>query len=236
MLVLLLALSIVCFLLYVVYKPPKCLIRYFQRRWRDVLWEIPTKKKLVALTIDDAPSEHTEEILGILRANESTATFFIIGSHVPGREGVLQKLVQSGNELGNHAMYDEPSRSLSDSILRKQLCAVQKTINDVYTKAGIGNEPPGKYFRPGSGFFSTRIRKAARELGFRIVLGSVYPHDPQIPSWRINARHVLSMLRPGAIVICHDGRGWTVPMLRRVVLESRRRGYQIVTVTELLKG
>lgn len=233
MLILVATLCILCAPLYIIYKPPKCLIRYFQRRWPDVLFEVPTKDKVVALTIDDAPSEHTPEILEILKANKATATFFVIGSQIQGRETVLQDLVCNRNELGNHAMEDEPSRSLSDIALRDQIHAVQSRIHDIYTAAD--NEPPRKYFRPGSGFFSSRMRKAVQELGFRLVLGGVYPHDPQIPFWRVNAKHILSMIRPGAIIICHDRRSWTAPMLRKVIPAIKRQGYNIVSVTELLK-
>lgn len=220
--------------LYIIYKPPAFLIRYFQRRWPDVLWHVPTSKKIMALTIDDAPSEYTDEILEVLRAHGATATFFVIGSQVvAGREETLRALVRGGNELGNHAMHDEPSRALSDAVLVEQIRAVQKMIHDVYAAEGL--EAPPNYFRPGSGFFSSRMRKVLADLGFRLVLGSVYPHDPQIPLWRVNAKHILSMLRPGGIIICHDRRSWTAPMLRKVLPEMKRRGYRVVTVTELLK-
>lgn len=227
--------------LYFIYKPPRFLIRYFQRQWPDVLWEVRTNQKCIALTIDDAPSEHTDEILAILKANKVTATFFVIGSQIPGRENTLQDLVRSGNELGNHAMEDEPSRSLSDAVLREQIHAVQAKIHDIYAAVDEGDDdndtkpPPRNYFRPGSGFFSKRMRRVLEELGFRLVLGSIYPHDPQIPLWGVNARHILSMLRPGAIVICHDRRSWTAPMLRKVIPEIQQRGYRIVSVTELLE-
>ncbi|KAL8755555.1 MAG: hypothetical protein Q9184_004762, partial [Pyrenodesmia sp. 2 TL-2023] len=173
------------------------------------------------------------EIMEILRSNEATATFFVIGSQAKGREAVLRDLIGSGNELGNHAMYDEPSRSLSDETLIEQLGSVEETVHEAYAAANV--ETPPKYFRPGSGFFSGRMRRVVHGSGYRLVLGSIYPHDPQIPYWRINARHILSMLRPGAIIICHDRRKWTAPMLRKVLPEIRRRGYRVVTVTELLE-
>jgi peptidoglycan/xylan/chitin deacetylase (PgdA/CDA1 family) len=72
-------------------------------------------------------------------------------------------------------------------------------------------------------------------LGYRIVLGSVYPHDPLMRVWWVNAWYVLSMVRPGAVVICHDRRSWTVPMLRKVLPELKRRGYRVVNLTELLR-
>ncbi len=73
------------------------------------------------------------------------------------------------------------------------------------------------------------------KLDYKLVLGSIYPHDAQIPYWRVNARHVLSMLSSGGIVICHDRRGWTVPMLRKVLPEIRRRGWRVVSVSELVR-
>lgn len=219
---------------YIIYKPPRLLIRYFAHRWPDVLWEVPnTAERLVGLTIDDAPSEQTEQILGVLKAYDATATFFVIGGQVSGREEVLADIVRSGNELGNHAMHDEPSSALSDDELAAQIETVRDKIKAAYATAE--RDMPPQYFRPGSGFFSHRMRKLVDKLGYRMVLGSIYPHDPQIPYSWINARHILSMLHPGGIIICHDRRPWTAPMLRKVLKELQARGYKAVSVTELLQ-
>ena len=169
----------------------------------------------------------------ILKSNGATATFFIIGSQVAGREDTLQDLVRNKNELANHAMHDEPSRALSDATLVDQIQSVEEKLRQVY--ATVDAAPPPKYFRPGSGFFSGRMRMMLGRLGYRLVLGNIYPHDPQIFFWRLNANHILSMLRPGGIIICHDRRSWTVPMLQKVLPKMRRKGYRIVTVTELLR-
>ena len=195
---------------------------------------MPTSEKVIALTIDDAPSEFTEEILKVLKENEARATFFVIGGQVAGREKVLKSIAKSRMELGNHAMHDEPSRSLSPAQLENEIRKVESSINDTYTALELPRPP--KYFRPGSGFFSTRMRAQVKELGYQMVLGSIYPHDPQIPYSNVNARHILSMARPGGIIICHDRRGWTVPMLRNVLPELKKRGYTVTTVTGLLEA
>ncbi|KAK3394038.1 hypothetical protein B0H63DRAFT_444237 [Podospora didyma] len=243
--------------LYIVYKPPSPLIRYFSHRWTDVIWRLwlPPSKKLVALTIDDAPSDHTRDILAALAASSAHATFFVVGNQVPGREHILRDIVLAGHELGNHGMRDEPARSLSDDELKKQIKLVEGIINDAYHAAGRARMPPNDdvevdegevgtgmssrrrrnhYYRPGSGFFSDRMRVLVRKLDYRLVLGSIYPHDAQIGNWRVNAKHILSMLSPGGIIICHDRRSWTPPMLQKVLPEMSRRGYKAVTVTELL--
>ncbi|KAJ6574980.1 nodulation protein nodB [Mycena capillaripes] len=232
MLFLLAVLALLLVPIYIIYKPPSWLINHFQAKWPDILWKVSTSTKIVALTIDDGPSEYTTEIIEVLKENNAAATFFIIGSQVAGREETLVELVRSGNELANHAMYDEPSRKLSDADLTNQIHAVDGMLQTAYNSAGV--HPPPKYFRPGSGFFTTRMRERVVELGYRLVLGSIYPHDPQIPYPAINGRHILSMLKPGGIIICHDRRSWTAPMLRQTLPEIRRRGYKILTVSELL--
>ncbi|KZL88272.1 polysaccharide deacetylase [Colletotrichum incanum] len=218
---------------YIIYKPPASLINYFARRWPDVLWQVSTEKKIIGLTIDDAPSQHTSEILKVLNENDAHATFFLIGSQMNGREGDMDAIIESGSELGNHAMHDEASRSLPDGQLESEIFEVYRKIKVAYEyqdKPMVAN-----YFRPGSGFFNDKMRRLVDKMGYRMVLGSVYPHDAQISSWRMNANHILSMARPGAIIICHDRRSWTVPMLRKVLPELKRRGYRIMSLTELLE-
>lgn len=230
-------LSVCClfFPCYLIYKPPSFLIRYLQRRWPDVLFHHPVAKKVVALTIDDAPSAYTAAILDILKAHDSTATFFVIGSQVSGHEEVLTELVRARNELANHAMHDEPSRALGDTVLVEQMQAVHRIIQERYRAAGHEDGPENWFFRPGSGFFSSRMRHLVTELGYRLVLGDVYPHDPQVPFAGLNAKHILSMVKPGSVIVCHDRREWTVPMLQAVLPELGRRGYRVVTISELLK-
>lgn len=217
---------------YIIYRPPRFAINYFQRRFPQVLFHVATNRKIVALTIDDAPSQHTAEILDLLKANAAHATFFIIGSQVAGRENLMDDMVRQGHELGNHAMHDEPSLSLSSDVLYDEMLTVDGLINQAYSS--IGKHRSNHLFRPGSGIFSQRILDVAAKMSYTTILGSVYPHDPFIKYWRVNAWHILSMLRPGAVIICHDRRSWTIPMLQKVLPEMKRRGYEVVTVTRLL--
>ena len=120
-------------------------------------------------------------------------------------------------------MHDEPAHSLRDVDLVAQIEAVGRMIRSLYEAAGI--IPPLNYFRPGSGFFSTRMRKIVAQLGYQLVLSSIYPHDAQIQLEDVNARHIISKLRPGGIIVCHE-KSWTAPMLRKVLPELTNRGYR----------
>lgn len=220
--------------LYFIYKPPVFVVNWLQGRFPQVLFHVSTTQKIVALTLDDAPSEYTEQILDILKDNDATATFFIIGGQVSGRETLLQDILRSGSELGNHAMHDEPSNNLPSDVLREEIQQVDALIDHAYDE--VEHQRTWHYFRPGSGIFSSRLLDVANDAGQRTILGSIYPHDPFISYSWLNGWHILSSLRRGAVIICHDRRPWTVPMLRKVVPEIKRRGYEIVTVTELLQS
>ncbi|KAL7803412.1 putative polysaccharide deacetylase [Trichoderma aethiopicum] len=220
--------------IYCAYKPPRFLIGYLRGKFPDVLFEVPVAERIIALSIDDSPSAHTDDIAQVLAENDARATFFVIGQQVDGREQTLRKLVAQGHELANHGMRDEPASRLANDELERQVNEVKAMLVAAYEAEG--KILPNNYFRPGSGWFNRRMRDLLGNRGFRIVLGSIYPHDPQIPRPTVNARHILSMAHPGAIIICHDRRSWTAPMLRIVLPELRRQGYRIVTITDLVKS
>ncbi|PYI06373.1 glycoside hydrolase/deacetylase [Aspergillus sclerotiicarbonarius CBS 121057] len=227
---------------YLIYRPPAFLIHYLATLYPDTLWTLPLPvsnsphhQNLIALTLDDAPSTYTPLLLQTLLAHSSTATFFLIGNQItPQTTPLLTTLVQNGMELGNHAMHDEPSFKLSPSTLRSEILSIDSTINEVYKSANV--ERKGKWFRPGSGVFTGWMREMVKELGYRIVLGSVYPHDAQIGWVGLNVWHVGGLSREGSIVVLHDRRGWTVEVLDRVLRVLRGRGYRVVSVGEAMEA
>lgn len=229
-----LVLLLPAYVLKCVYRPPGYVLSYLRARYPDVLFEVTTSEPIVALSIDDAPSAYTDEIMAVLAEHDARATFFVIGNQADERPAKLRDMVRAGHELANHAMRDEPSRDLAPDVLEEQVRGVQDRLRAAY--ADEGAILPNNYFRPGSGLFNYAMRDLLGNRGFRIVLGSVYPHDPQIPYPAVNARHILSMAHPGAIIICHDRREWTAPMLRTVLPELKARGYKVVTITDLVKS
>ena len=71
-------------------------------------------------------------------------------------------------------------------------------------------------------------------MGYRVALGSVYPHDAQIQKPKWNARHVLSMVKPGAVIIMHDRRGYSVEEVGLVLEGLERGGWKAVSLGELV--
>ncbi|TVY31262.1 putative 30.6 kDa protein in fumA 3'region, partial [Lachnellula occidentalis] len=228
-LTLLALLTLVLILAYTIYKPPPFIISYLQHKYSPVIFHLPLppSHRTIALTIDDAPSDHTPAILDLLAKHHASATFFIIGSQAQENPSLIHRIHDAGHELGNHAWNDEPSISLPQSELERQVKEVEALLP--------ANASGVKFFRPGSGIFNRKMVRLLGGLGYRVALGSVYPHDAQIKSARWNAAHVLSMVRPGGVVIMHDRRGYSVEEIRLVLEGLERSGWRVVSLGELVK-
>ena len=193
------------------------------------LYNVPRDDKTIALTLDDGPdSTTTPELLRILASNNARATFFLISSHMPGNDTLVARLVREGHEIGNHFSENRASIALPPrAFLRSFL-----TADSVLRKFA-----PVRWVRPGSGLYNERMVRTFREHGYRCALGSVYPFDPQIP-WPAYSRWMIRRhVRPGAIIILHDG-GYkgrnTIKTLSTLLPELTRNGYRIVTLSELI--
>ena len=194
----------------------------------QVLYAVDTRAQAVALTIDDGPDPTTTpQILDVLARNRAHATFFIITGRVPGNEELLRRMLAEGHELGNHMLRDEPSIKLAPEEFERQLRESHEVLSGFAAT---------RWFRPGSGSYDAPMLSTLERHGYRCVIGSVYPFDPQIRwSW-FSRRFILSNARAGSIVILHDWRSKgkrTVNTLSKVLPALRKRGFRIVTLTEL---
>ncbi len=208
---------------------PIWLVETLARKYPGCLYQVPTQDRLVALTIDDGPdSASTPMILDELRRHDARATFFLITDRLEGQEPLLRRLMAEGHELGNHFTQDRPSIRLSPDAFEADLLRAHREL-----------APWGRplWARPASGWYSQVMIGVMEQHGYRCALGSVYPFDAAIPSVSWATRYVLRNVRPGAIVILHDAgsRGRrTARVLAGVLPELRRRGYRVVSLSELV--
>jgi peptidoglycan/xylan/chitin deacetylase (PgdA/CDA1 family) len=208
--------------------PPVWLVDRLAAAFPGCLYRVRTHDRVVALTLDDGPDDQTTPlILAELRRQGARATFFLIGERVPGREALVRRLVEEGHELGNHFMHDRPAIRLSAEELARDLDQSHALLA-AFAKV--------RWARPGSGWYSRETVVAMSRKGYGCALGSVYPYDATIPSSAFAGGYILRNVRPGAVIVLHDGGGRgqrTVRMLATVLPELRRRGYRLVTLSEL---
>lgn len=206
---------------------PTLAVEWAQRTDPDVVFSVETPTSAVALTIDDGPSAATPEILDVLDEHGASATFFLLGEQVRRHPDRARSIVAAGHEVGHHMMQDRASRDLPHDEFVESFEEMEGILDD------LGGS---RLFRPGSGWYDDRMVRRARERGYRTVLGSVYSFDPHIPWPGFHAWYVLQTAVPGSILVLHDGpsRGVrTAEVLRKILPELNRRGYRIVTVSDL---
>lgn len=213
------------------FGPPTWLLDRLAVRYPGCLYRVPTHDRLVALTLDDGPDAITTPmILTVLRRHGARATFFLIAERVRGQEQLVRRIVVEGHEVGNHFTRDRPSIRLSAGEFARDLEHAHRVL------APFG---PLRWARPGSGWYSSAMVRTMKRQGYRCVLGSVYPWDATIPWAAFSRWHLLCNAQPGAILVLHDGgrRGRrTVQVLQVVLPQLQRRGYRVVSLSELVAG
>jgi peptidoglycan/xylan/chitin deacetylase (PgdA/CDA1 family) len=185
---------------------------------------VTTERKVVALTFDDGPSEYTERFLAVLREMDVPATFFEIGQEMPGRAATMRRILAEGNEIGDHTMNHVEYPGYG------QIAGAAARIEQ-YT----GFKPC--LFRPPGGAVNSSVVATAGSLGLKTITWDVDPSDWSSPGTSEIYSNIVGNVRPGSIVLMHDGGGprdETLAALPQIIETLRGRGYSFATVSRLL--
>jgi peptidoglycan/xylan/chitin deacetylase (PgdA/CDA1 family) len=186
-------------------------------------------RREVAIGFDDGPAADTPAFVRMLEATRATATFFMVGEHIGAADRpLLLRELRDGDVLGDHTFTHPDLTRVAD--VRGEL---ERTLDAI--RALTGYTPC--VFRPPYGAYDQRVLGVARALGLATVLWDVDPTDWAQPGTDAIVERVLAQVRPGSIVISHDGggpRGQTLAAYPRIISALRARGYRIVTIPALL--
>ncbi|HEV2907762.1 MAG TPA: polysaccharide deacetylase family protein [Candidatus Eremiobacteraceae bacterium] len=196
------------------------------------VWFVPMQRKEIALTFDDGPYPfYTPLLLHQLEADGTPATFFLVGRTMQEYPELVERIIASGGELGNHTFNHFTLTSLSDDEIEDQISACGGLIES-YT----GGAPT--LFRPPHGHYDTRVLDIARKLGYRTILWSDAPDDAKLDNRELPVslivERVVKHATPGGIVLLHSGQYNTAMALAEIIPQLRAEGYTFVTVSQLL--
>lgn len=199
---------------------------------RDDIGErvIDPSKPMVAVTYDDGPdAKTTPQLLDIYEKNDAVCTFFELGQNVDQVEGsgdILKRELELGCQVGTHS-YSHPNlQTLSDSQVQQEADKAEAAI-----KKACGQGPT--IFRPPYGNGSDKIAK--------IFNLPTINWDVDTLDWKSrNADSVISQVKSinnldGAVVLMHSFYQSSVDASKTVVPYLKDKGYQLVTVSELLQ-
>lgn len=188
-------------------------------------------RAIVALTFDDGPSPgNTDDVLAALARNGAVkATFFMLGQMAHANPDTARHVRDQGHQIGNHSQDHAALGRASASKVRWEIQTA------AYWIAWATRITP-TWFRPPYGSTSSTVRTVCADLRVRHVLWDVDPQDWRGAGAATTASRVLSAVRPGSIVLMHDGparRIGTAAAVDRIVPVLRGRGYDLVTLDEL---
>lgn len=191
--------------------------------------KLPSQKKVIALTFDDGPwPESTMQILDVLKKNNIKATFFWVGRYLQANPALGKKVVAQGHAIGNHSWSHQYYKYNEEGASRE----IERTSALIEEQTGV----KVSMFRPPGGILTNGLVDYAQKKKYAVIMWSVDSLD-----WRSSAEslldNVLRQANGGGIVLMHDGggnRSKTVTSLPKIINELKKKGYEFVTVPELL--
>jgi peptidoglycan/xylan/chitin deacetylase (PgdA/CDA1 family)/negative regulator of sigma E activity len=194
-----------------------------------MLWRGNPRRREIALTFDDGPSPLTTPLLlAILRRYNVHATFFVIGEHARAYPYLVGAMTAQGEEVGNHTFHHPDMATVGDEVAVSEISAASATI------ARADGRVPA-WFRPPGGDYTAGLRAEVRRQGLGLAMWTENSGDWTLPAWKILVERVLARAEPGAIVLMHNGTLNTVRALPDIIVELRRRGYALVTISQLAR-
>jgi len=189
--------------------------------------DIDPSLPMVALTFDDGPAGLTDPLLDILEEHGAVATFYVLGMQIDRYRETLQRAFDMGCEIANHTWSHRWLDRISIDNIQTQLNDTSALIEEV-----VGVSPSN--MRPPYGSYNEDVQNVARELGLSIILWSIDPSDylNRTPDRIYN--DIISIVQDKDIILLHDIHERSIAATRRLVPSLIEKGFQLVTVSDLM--
>ncbi len=211
------------------------------------LAEYSGKGKQVALTFDDGPDpEWTPKILDVLKRENVKATFFLIGVQADKYSSVTQRIFDEGHELGNHTWTHPDISNIRGRYVQFELNMTERFFEGRLGVKPLMFRPPYSIDQEPTTADEVRPLQISQRMGYLTVGDKIDPKDWELNDPQRIADAVFGSPLPpcadgdtkcGSIILLHDGggnRAATVKALPLIIDGLRARGYQIVSVSQLL--
>lgn len=186
-----------------------------------------TEKPKIAITFDDGPNEKcTSQLLDELKERNVKASFFVIGELVEKFPEIVKRAKEEGHVIGNHTYHHVDITRVSDEKARMEIEQTRKIVKEV---TGYDTE----YVRPPFGVWQ---KKLEMELDVFPVMWSVDPLDWTTDNTDEIVNRVVTKVKENDIILLHDCYDSSVEAALRIIDILQKKGFEFVTVDELIVG
>lgn len=187
---------------------------------------IDPNKPMLALTFDDGPKAgNTERIVEALKKTNSRATFFVVGQMVELHPELVQLAYDAGCQIGNHTYSHLDLKKLSPDDVKSQIYKTSNLVYNItgeYTMAG----------RPPYGSINDTVRETISIPWFNWNIDTL---DWKYRDAAYVKKYVLENASDGSVILMHDLHSTTADAMVETIPELVNRGYQLVTMDELVE-
>lgn len=196
----------------------------------EIVSSIPVSGRWVALAFADGPSSPaTPGILRDLAVYGAHASFFVVGLNLKRHPGWVRQAAARGNDIETHT---EGHINLATHSYSQDVADLEQAKRRIQQL--VGTRP--HWLLPPYGVWNAAALEAARAAGLTLVVpsaGEGVRQDEQRPSQIVH--QVLSHIRPGAVIVLHDGPFGTsvLEALPTLLHLLRVDGYRVGSIPEV---
>ncbi len=193
---------------------------YFGSATRKIpIYSVETEQKVVALTFDCAwGTEHTDEILQTLAAENVTATWFMVEFWTEKYGEYVEKISAAGHEIGTHSSTHSYMSRLSAEEIKSELASSSQAITSV-----TGKEV--ELFRAPYGDYDDELIQTCEDEGYYVIQWDVDSLDWKDLSASDIAMRVINGAQPGSIILMHNNGLHTAESLPLIISTLKNRGF-----------
>ncbi|MCQ9185362.1 polysaccharide deacetylase family protein, partial [Streptomyces sp. IBSBF 2953] len=195
--------------------------------------------KTIALTFDDGPNPTwTPQVLRILREYDVPGTFFLVGSMVSRYPGIVEDMVQQGDEVGIHTFTHVDLSYQSHARVRREMTQTQLALAGA---AGITTtlfRAPYSSETDAIDNYSWPVYKELGEDGYTSVFVDTDSDDWKRPGVSKIVKWATPEAGKGASVLFHDAggeRSQTIEALPTYIEKMKAAGYTFTTISGVLQ-
>lgn len=199
----------------------------------QAIYKVSTKEKKLALTFDISwGEEKPETILDVLAERDlKKATFFLSAQWSEEHPEIVKRIQDMGYEIGSHGYQHIKYSRLTDEEIIQEIRKAQNVLSEI-----TGTKPT--LIRTPDGDFDARVLKIANKMGYKVIQWDTDSEDWTNPGVEQIVKNVVDNAHPGGIILMHasDSTKQTHLALPIIIDKLREKGYEFVTVSELLSG
>lgn len=192
-----------------------------------------TDKKIVALTLDDGPTDKTPDVLRILNDLDIKCTFFLTGSQIEQNMGYARAIADAGHQIGNHSYSHARMIFRSYEFMESEIDSTSALIKEAGYTGEIVFRPPGckKLIL---------LPLALQRRGMTTVTWDVEPDSyPDVASSPESiTQYVLDNAKSGSIILLHvmyESGENSLEAIPGIVDGLKGNGCEFVTINELFE-